>query len=509
MKKILTSASMREVDAHTLRHLQIEPIVLMEQAARACVEWICTAYNVSQSIVVWCGKGNNGGDGLAIARLLHQRGYSVVPCIIEDHEATPSPCFLENLSRLPLPYQSVRLGDVLFWQPNVLCIDAILGSGVTRPVTGTLALLFEALQDSTSEVVAVDIPSGIPADGVTQTEPYKYLKANHTLVLHLPKPVLYDPTFTEAIGVIHYVPIGLSEEAIQQAKPFGWELDLSDLELLTRARPRHAHKGIFGHALVVAGGYGKMGAAFLTAKAGLRSGAGKVSCAVPKHGNLILQSSLPEAMTLPSNSKKEVDASFDPTVFDAIVIGPGIGQGKGARNALLKCLSYKYTPLVIDADAIRLLASVKLGSHDLPQACVLTPHPGEADALFGPSEHYFERLSKAADFARANKAVVVLKGGFTAVIDTQGIPHFCTFGNPGMATAGSGDVLAGIIGALLAQGYAPFEAAKCAVLWHAHAGDCAAELWGEHSMIAGDIIQSLGVSYKSILRQTFKNPDMV
>lgn len=497
MKKILTAASMREVDAHTLQYHKLEAIQLMEQAALACTDWICQHYSTPKKVVVWCGKGNNGGDGLAVARLLHQRGYEVSTCVVELHEAVSSSCFLDNLARLPLPTLSIRSAEDIFWDADTLCVDAVLGSGVSRPVSGAFSRLLHDLSKSSTTIVSIDIPSGLPADG-DFSEPYPSVTACHTLVLQLPKPVLFDPAYAKALGTIHYLSIGLSGQAMQEAIPFGWELERSDCSQLLQARARHAHKGIFGHLLVVAGGYGKMGAALLAAKASLRSGVGKVSCAVPRHGNPIIQAALPEAMTVPCYTKKEVDASFDPSVYDAITIGPGIGMGKGARNALWKCLKQSDTPVVVDADAIRLLAAGKLASGEVLARCVFTPHPGEADALFGQSRRYFERLSKAADFARTYKAIVVVKGGYTAIINTQGTPYFCTLGNPGMSTAGSGDVLAGIIGSLLAQGFEPFEAAKNAVLWHATSGDIAAATKGEPSMIAGDIVETLGDAWKAL-----------
>jgi hydroxyethylthiazole kinase-like uncharacterized protein yjeF len=494
-KKVFSIDTIRELDRLTLQETGISDWQLMEQAANAFVNVVKKRFP-SGLFHVYCGPGNNGGDGLAIARLLKGLGNEVRVYVLELPGQSNSFCFLQNLELLPsaIPLQRAEAFEAA---PNGMIIDAFLGSGVNRRAEGGLLKTIQSINQSAATVISVDIPSGIHGDGALPAEGAA-IRADFTITFESAKAVFFLPEFNEYLGECITVPIGLSAGAMATLPAYAEMLSQQGIKDWLPQRHRWDHKGRFGHVLLVAGSIGKMGAATLAARAVMMAGAGKCTCYVPKAGLAAIQTTVPEAMAIPSSSKKEVDGLFDSSWADVIAIGPGIGQGSGAEKALKKVLLEKDKPMVIDADGLNLLGRQST-SFQARLPMVLTPHPGEADRLFGPSLTGAERLHKARDFASKKGAVIVLKGGKTAICCPEGNLYFCDLGNPGMATAGSGDVLTGVIAGLLAQGLTAEKAAAVGVFLHAQAGDLAASAKGQHSLIASDILEFMPNAFLKIL----------
>lgn len=491
--KVFSTAEIRQLDQLSMAEQGITEWQLMERASEAFTTRFLQL-GLSGPVHIFCAQGNNGGDGLAIARMLSLQGQKVSVYILEVPGQHPTACFRENLSLIPTTVKLFR-APAFDAPTDGLIIDAILGSGLNRQPDGGLKKTIQAINKSSLPVVAVDIPSGIDGDG--NLSPDTAIAATTTITFQAPKPAFFFPEFAHHFGEIMMVSIGLSEKAMELLSGYACLINAEDVKKRIPVRNRWGHKGSYGHVLLVAGSQGKMGAASLAAKAALRAGAGKCTAYVPKSGMSIIQTLVPEAMAIASNGKKEIDGLFDDSIADVLAIGPGIGQGKGAEKAIRKALHDQQKALVIDADGLNLLAK---SSEPLVanRQMIITPHPGEADRLWGKSSSGRERLVKAREYASEKGVVVVLKGGKTAICNPDGTLHFCDIGNPGMATAGSGDVLTGVISGLLAQGLSAQDAAIAGVYLHALSGDLAAEALGQHALIASDLIQFLPQAFLKV-----------
>lgn len=495
--KILFSPQIREADQYTIRQEPVVSIELMERAATAFVQWFEWRFqDTSQEVAIACGTGNNGGDGLAIARLLYHRFYPVSVFLMQIGETLSPDCQI-NLEQLPpreaVPVTVVADGDSLPTLPEkAILVDALFGSGLNRPVEGYWAACIEALSRHPGVKVSVDLPSGLFADTHSSGTVFR---ADFTCSFELPKLAFFMPENGPFTGEWEIVPIGLSPSFIDQAEtPYGYTRK-EDVQPLLRHRNRFAHKGHFGHALLVCGSYGMIGAAILSSRACLRSGVGLLTVHTPRCGYSILQSTVPEAMANPDRHELHWTESPSLQGYAAIGVGCGIGKQPATLEALRDLLKQARQPLVLDADALNLLAASDLLSL-IPKGSILTPHPKEFERLFGPSSNDFERLALLREKAKALGCVLVLKGAFTAVGSPEGAIWFNGSGNPGMATAGSGDVLTGILTGLLAQGYAPWDAARLGVFLHGLAGDLAAERLGHDALLAGDLVDCLGHAFQ-------------
>jgi NAD(P)H-hydrate epimerase len=471
----------------------------MEQAASACVHWVGEHLGFDKRFAVVCGQGNNGGDGLAIARMLSQKrevkGVDVY--ILRHSERCTNDC-LENFRRLQqcagvtihelTPDMTFRLA-----QPADLLIDAIIGSGLSAPVNGWLKEVITAINALNMPVAAIDIPSGMFADTLPAKDTAA-VRANHVLSFQFPKLAFMFPeseTFMENFEVL---PIGIAETYIEKTATPWYYITEEIIAVQLKKRRKFAHKGDFGYALLAAGSYGKMGAAVLAARACLRAGAGLLTVHIPQKGVEILQSAFPEAMVSVAGGQEMISCfSENLSDYDAVGIGPGIGTQSATREALRSLLErIGMVPLLLDADALNILAAERPLLDLLPENVILTPHVKELERLSATTcTNSFDRLQAAQALATQYKAIVVLKGAYTAVCAPDGAVFFNTTGNPGMATAGSGDVLTGIITALLAQGYEPLAAAITGVCLHGAAGDKAAAHRGQSALIASDIIENL------------------
>lgn len=496
--KILKADQIRSWDQYTIGHEPIASIDLMERAAIKCFEWLDGNGWFVHSFAVFCGKGNNGGDGLAIARMLAIGGCKVSVFILEfGHRGTED--FQTNLAKLHL-YPSV---DIHFIQDEnnfhplakeTVVIDALFGSGLTRPPDGITSTLIDHINNSGCAIIAIDVPSGMSVDQSSKGN--KIVKANYTLSFQCYKLAFLVAENATFIGEVVILDIGLLPEFLSSLNTNFESIDRPIIRSIYKPRNRFAHKGNFGHAMIIAGSYGKIGAVVLSAKACLRSGVGLLTCFIPKCGYEILQIAISEAMVMTdANSSIITKIDDDILKYDSIGIGPGLGTASETRAAVKELISSYKKPMVFDADALNGL-SMEKNLPSLPPGSILTPHPKEFERLFGESKNDFERIEKALQNAKLLSCSIVLKGHHTFIATASGKGYFNNTGNAGMATAGSGDVLTGMITGLLAQGYSSEDASILAVYLHGLAGDIAAKEYSKEAMIAGDIIDSIGKAFK-------------
>lgn len=493
MLKILTTAQIKDLDAHTISTEPIASIDLMERACAAFVSWFTAHFTNEHKIGIVCGTGNNGGDGLGIARLLNSQGYDVKVWIVRG-SMPESTDFKVNLERVrgKLPaFEIVSESDQGLFADRTILIDAIFGSGLSRPADGIYKQAINCVNKSKAVRISVDIPSGLLADKPSEGE---IVLADHTVSFQLPKLSFLFPQSHPFVGDWHVVDIGLNKRFIQETNSNYYLLEQKDIRDRIRPREKFDHKGSFGHALLIAGSYGKIGAAVLSARAALRSGTGLLTVHVPECGYEIMQTSIPEAMVSADSDDKIFTSLPESKNFSAIGIGPGIGQDKKTVAAFTKLLE-SGRPLVIDADALNILGANRELIHLISKKSILTPHPKEFERLVGTWKDDFERLAKQVEFARKTGAVILLKGANSSIAAPDGTVFFNNTGNPGMATGGSGDVLTGIITGLLAQGYSALDSALVGCWVHGHAGDRAAGHFGQISLTASDLIDYLSEGF--------------
>ena len=498
--KILNREQIQTADRQTIQHEPIASVALMERAARAFVKAFEEKYGPEKPVYIAAGKGNNGGDGLAIARLLANDGYRVHVILVGQPDNLSPDC-QANWEALPgHALKSVATvnttEDLPPFPKDALLIDALLGSGLDRPLKGLIADVVASMNNSPAGIIAVDIPTGIYCDAINP-DPIK-IKAIHTFTFELPKLSFMLPEVQDYVGAVTCLPIGLLPDYIANAETtYHW---LTSSEIAEEIRPRkpYEHKGNFGHALLMVGAQGTMGAAQLSGEAALRSGTGLLTIGSPHCGYIPLQTSVPEAMVLTDSNETHLTMLPDLQRFNAIGIGPGIGQATHTAAMLEQLLLNWNSPLVLDADALNILSKrADLWKH-LPPGSILTPHPGEFGRLTTRSNDSLEQLEKGRNLAYQHQVTVALKGSRTAIIAPTGQVYFNSTGNPGMATGGSGDILTGLLTGLLAQGYEPLTAASIGVFIHGSAGDKAALEKGENALIARDLLHWLPMAFSEV-----------
>ncbi|PSR54769.1 bifunctional ADP-dependent NAD(P)H-hydrate dehydratase/NAD(P)H-hydrate epimerase [Adhaeribacter arboris] len=496
--KILTAAQTRAADAFTVKQENIPSLTLMERAARAFVGWFENKFSASpaQPILIFCGPGNNGGDGLAIARLLYQHNYLVRVYILPTTNSY-APDFTANLERLSEEIKKMylhQLADLPNSLDNAIVVDALFGTGLNRPLTGFIAELIEQINKSSATVIAVDIPSGLFTDAPNAATD-RIIQADYTLSFELPKLAFLLPANAPYVGEWAIAPIGLNANFIAETESSYFFISPDVPVAILKPRPKYAHKGTFGHALLISGSYGKMGATVLSARACLRSGVGLLTVHCPAVGYTILQTAVPEAMTLTDTENNFISQLPDLSTYTAIGIGPGLGKNPATRQMVKQLLATARVPLVIDADALNIMAEDESLKNALLPDSILTPHPKEFERLAGSAENDYHRLELLKEFCQKHTCYVVLKGAHTCIGTPAGTCYFNSTGNPGMATGGTGDVLTGIITALVAQQYSALDACILGVYLHGLAGDLAKIENGEQALLASDIIQYLGKSF--------------
>lgn len=506
---LLTAEQMAELDRRTIEELGIPGLVLMESAAWACCEVLIERWSdrLQHGVHVVCGPGNNGGDGLAMARRLHLLGVPVEATVLTrlsrlkgdaqtqaELAAAVGVTLREAPAEEPLAFATRR------WHHAGVLVDALLGTGLQREVEGVYAAAIKSMAEARATgvpVLAVDIPSGV--DGTSGHVHGVAVRADVTVTFaSLKLGHLLSPGLTRC-GALVRADIGIpTARWLDVLTETAHLLDAETLTRAVRSGPRDAHKGSFGHLLLVAGGPGKVGAGRLSAEAALRSGAGLVTLAVPE--GLAVDGLAAEVMLEryePGEGAEEEILALA-KARDALAVGPGLGTAKATVNLVRRLYADAEVPAVFDADGLNCLARVR--GFPAPAATrVLTPHPGEMSRLMRTpwAELAPRRLAATRQLAKESSATVVLKGAGTLVANPGGTAWVNATGNPGMATAGSGDVLTGVVGALLGRRLNPDEAAGAAVWWHGLAGDLAARTMGEPSMVAGDVIAFLGSAWRA------------
>ena len=498
--KILSANQIREADQYTIKNEPIVSSELMERAASKCSEWLRKKYDIHYSYQFFCGVGNNGGDGLAIARQLFQKGFDVKVYQVA-FSSKKSPDFILNEKRIQemnIPYKIIkRPADFpLIKQQKNIVIDSLFGSGLNRTARGLAADLISYLNQQSQHTISIDLPSGLFPEDNSENDMDFVIQARHTLTFELPKLALLFPENGPYVGQWHLLPIGLHPRFIEQAETNYHFLTLKEIKPLLQKRKKYVHKGSFGHVKIVAGSRGKMGAAILATKAALRSGAGLVTAHIPGCGLDSMQTSTPEAMVEENSGTAILEKTFVETSGYSLGIGPGIGKDKATKNFLRELLTNCKSPTVLDADALNIIAEDESLQKIIPPQSILTPHPKEFQRIAGEYKGDLEKLQKQKELAEKLKSIIVLKGAHTSICMPDGHIYFNSTGNPGMATGGSGDVLTGLMAGILAQGYSPANTALIAVFLHGMAGDFAAANNSVESLIASDLICQFGKVFK-------------
>ncbi len=493
--KILSAQQIHQWDQFTIKHEGISSLDLMERAAGQCTRWIVENDLIQSPIKIFCGKGNNGGDGLAIACQLADKGVIPQVYILETGN-TGTDDFQANLSRLnSYPVQKHFLQNEWAFpeiKTGEIIIDALFGSGLNRALEGLPADLVEHIYDSKATVISIDLPSGMFCD--RSTIPHPLIRATHTLTFQTLKLCFLFPENEEYFGEVHILNIGLSESYLSSVNASYKLADAELIKQLYKPRKKFSHKGTYGHTLIVAGDKGKMGAALLSTLGCLRSGSGLVTSLVPKDEFAIVQTAAPEAMA----AAQEDMPSMDWLKYSAIGIGPGLGTNEHAVSVVEQVISRFTKPIVVDADALNIISTNHYLINKIPEGSILTPHPKEFERIFGKPQTNFDRLEMAKKHALELKVFIIVKGFYSMLACPDGKVFFNSTGNPGMATGGSGDVLTGILSGLLSQGYSSEHAGVLGMYLHGLAGDLAARALSQEALIAGDVIDYLGKAWLSI-----------
>lgn len=502
--KILSKEQIYEADRLTAQRQNITSTELMERAGTQVFNWLHLRLQGAQvPIHVFCGIGNNGGDGLVLARHLFTHGYNVHTYIV-NYSDKRSEDFLENYDRIknttkewPTMLKSAEHFPKI--SKEDIIVDCVFGIGLNRPADDWVKQLFQHFRQSKAFTLSIDIPSGLYTDRVPEDE-NGVVWANYTLSFQTPKFVFFLPDTAKYSYQWEALDIGLDLQYLYEVDT---QVDLiGKHEAITWYQPRDkfSHKGTYGHVLIIGGSYGKMGAAQLATKAALSAGCGLATTYVPKCGLIPIQSSIPEAMVITDDNVTHISSiNYD---IEPTVVGIGVGLGTHAQTiqAFEKFLKNHSSPMVIDADAINILSKKPSLITLLPEQTILTPHPKELERLIGSWNDDFEKLNKTADFAKKHNLIIVIKGANTITVYNHKF-YVNSTGNPGIATAGSGDVLTGVISGLLSQGYEPLIATLFGVYLHGRAADLMLENYGYQSLLASHIVEGLGKAYMDLFQQ--------
>jgi len=496
--KVFSAAQINQWDAFTIENDPILSIDLMERAATACCKWLIGKNFGKFHFRIFCGKGNNGGDGLAIARMLIEHKCVVTVYILEFGKIG-SDDFQTNLERLhPLTTDIHFIQSPDFFPSigtNDIIVDALFGTGLNKPLEEISAALVNHINNSGSTTISIDLPSGLFADKSSKGN--TIVRANQTLTFQSHKLAFLLPENENYCGEVHLLHIGL-HSSFEENEAARYQLtDEAMIKTIYKPRSKFAHKGSYGHAALLCGSKGMMGAAVLSSFACLRSGVGKLTAYIPQCGYNIIQTAVPEAMAFIAG-EDHLSSATAIKQFNAVGVGPGIGIHPSHKKLLAGIFETVKTPMVIDADALNIIAENKELLNLIPAQSIITPHPKEFERLFGKVENDFERLNLAATRSKELNIYIVLKGHYSFISTPDGRSYFNSTGNAGMATAGSGDVLTGVLTGLLAQNYTPLEACLLAVYLHGTAGDIAAVKFSKEAMIAGDLVNCLGDAFNQI-----------
>lgn len=503
--KLFSNEQIRAIDRYTIEVEGIAPAELIERVAEGVADEISARWRPTKPTTIFAGPGNNGADALAAARLLYDRGFRPevflfniggdklsADCVsARDHmlQSCPDIAFSEVTSRFTPPELS----------RNHLVVDGLFGSGLREELQGGFKTLVQFINEERATVVSIDLPSGMFGDWNPQLVNRNTIHANLTLAIQFPRISFFIPDNAELVGEWKVLDIGLSEKAAAQTPAEFCLIEKRDVQRRLRRRKEFASKADFGSAVLFAGSYGMMGAAVLAAKGALRGGVGKLTVTAPKCGNIVLQTAVPEALYRHNRGDLVMVEIHPDHDFAAVGIGPGIGTNEMTVKALEDFLASTSRPVVLDADALNCIALRPAMLNTVPVLSIMTPHAGEFDRLFGPQPSAEARLRKAIEMAKYYNIFIILKGHHTAIVRPDGKVYFNSSGTPAMATAGSGDVLTGLLLAMLAQGYPPELASIIAVYIHGRAGEIAEEAHGEYGVTAGDIAENIGRAIKETM----------
>lgn len=500
--KIFSKEQIAQIDRRTISEENIQETELMERASRALTGWIVSHYSSSSKVAIVAGPGNNGGDALAVARMLADQGFTV-DLFLPDFGGNRTLSSQINLDRLKEDgvvgiTELTGKGEFpgLFGYGFIL--DGLYGSGLSRPLEGFAASVIEWINGSGKEILSIDLPSGLMCDE-NRYNNGTIVRATFTLTMEFPKLSLFFRENEPFFGKWEIIPFGLSPKAIEETKSGIFYFGEETARSILKRRKIFSHKGSYGHGLLLAGSKGKYGASHLAARGALRAGLGLLTVHLPEGAGNILGAALPEAMTSPDKGQDYITALPELSRYSAVAAGPGLGMELQTQNVLDSLIEQATVPVVLDADALNVLAAHPEWLRKMAPSTILTPHPVEFDRLSGiVMKSDEERFYIAREFAASYGVVLVLKGAFTRIFFPDGTVSLNSTGNPGMATAGSGDVLTGILLGLLCQGYTPREAALLGVFLHGRSADLCVETSSEESLIASEIADFLGKAFASL-----------
>lgn len=500
--KILSSNQIRAIDAHTIDAVPISSVDLMERAALSVVSKIVDRWSTSTPVKIFAGPGNNGGDALAVARLLGERGYDVWACLFNTSGKLSSDCNINKDRLQNVKNVTFEVIETQFTPPQLskgdLVIDGLFGTGINKPLNGGFASVVKYINSSQATVVSIDVPSGLMTEDNTNNVMNHIIRADYTFTFQYPKLAFFFPENEIFVGKWERLDIGLIDPEDAETQTPYHLTDINDFKPLLKTRSKYAHKGLMGHAALVAGKKYMAGAAILSARACMRGGVGKLTIRTQEANVLPLQIAIPEAVLDVEGNTSYFSQTFDTSDFDALAIGPGIGTDTETAQAFIEQLSLTKLPLVLDADAINILGSHRGWINQLPRHTILTPHKKELFKLISTTRNSYEELERTRELAVRQQIFIVIKGANSAVCTPDGSVYFNCTGNPGMATAGSGDVLTGIILSLLAQDYKSDVAVRLGVCLHGLAGDLAVKDKGYEGLIASDIIEYLPKAFMEL-----------
>lgn len=489
--KIFTAEQIRNCDQYTIKNEPVSSVQLMERAAETCVEWISENCNHHRNFAIFCGNGNNGGDGFAIARMLFQKGFDVD--VFTNTKAKFSPDAQENFKQIKeisgITIREFKESSGYRFDSRTVIIDALFGTGLSRSLDGDVEDLVEFLNQKKNIKISIDLPSGLLADAVSDSDSVVFM-ADYTLSFQFWKKSFLHVETGKSAGKVQVLDINLNQDYIEETETKDAVIDDEVIKNIFKIRNEFSHKGTYGKATIVGGSHGKMGAAVLSTRAALKTGAGLTFTVAPKCGYEILQISDPEAMFIEGG--KDFIESFDVDEETVCGIGPGLGTHEKTADSLLKFLKNYSKPLILDADALNIIAQDSENINLIPEKSIITPHPKEFERLFGKTKNSFERTEVAKNKSQDLNIYIVLKDHHTQIITPEGKVFYNITGNSGLAKGGSGDILTGIITSFLAQQYTEQEAAVLGVWFHGRAAEFASEKHSKESMLPSDVINEFG-----------------
>ncbi len=502
--KIFTTEHIRAIDRATIEDEGVSSSELIHRAAEGIAEVILKRFSPSRPTVIFAGPGNNGADALLVAKLLIEAGFRPHVLLFNfNGNSLSRDCnaAYRELLTVGLPFDLTEIRDraeIPLLTPAHLVIDGLFGTGLRDPLSGGFTMLARTISESGATVVAIDVPSGMFSDWNARIIARNVVHADLTLCIQFPRLSFFLADNDRLVGEWQVIDIGLSRKAIEETPAKFYYVEREDIQAVLRPRGRFTSKADYGQALLLAGSYGMMGAAVMAAMGALRSGVGKLTVHSPRLGFQTMQTRVPEALFSADKDEIVISDMIPRFTYNAVGVGPGIGTNDATRGAFETLVKTMKRPLVIDADGLNILARTPLLFDHLPPGTILTPHAGEFDRMFGAQSSAEARLLKALEMSRKLKCIIVLKGHYTATVRPDGKVFFNSTGTPAMATAGSGDVLTGIITSLLAQGYKPEVAAIAGVYIHGLAGELAAAEQGTYGVTGTDIADHTGRALRSL-----------